>query len=320
MTFFEVYDKWLEEHKAEVKETSFANYLFRRKVFSYYIAEDTDICTLDEERMKAFFERFHNEGKSRRYMDDMLMVFRMVMRFAEKSGVANLPSIDWKLKDISSVRIGSKTKPHAKRYTVEDYERIVEVFKTNPTPAGLAVIVTMFTGLRIGEACGLKFSDIDIDKSVMHIQRTCVPIDKGVQKMYHPDEDIQKSCRLQTPKSVTSDRFIPIIPPLRRLLRGYTNVYPGKYFVSTFKAQPSHVRMLRCQFIQMCKEAGVAYIGYHSLRHTFATQMIEKGVDIKTVSSILGHSGVEITMDVYCHPSDDTKRAGIQKAFRPLLK
>lgn len=48
--------------------------------------------------------------------------------------------------------------------------------------------------------------------------------------------------------------------------------------------------------------------------------MIEKGIDVKTVSSILGHASVEITMDTYCHPSDEKKRAGIQKAFKGLLK
>ena len=72
--------------------------------------------------------------------------------------------------------------------------------------------------------------------------------------------------------------------------------------------------------MKMLKAAKVPYLNFHCLRHTFATQMIEKGVDVKTVSSILGHAGVEITMDTYCHPSDDVKRAGIQKAFKGLLK
>ena len=320
MTFFEVYDRWLEEHRHEIKETSFDGYIYRRKVFSHYISDDTDICTLDEGKMRAFFERFRKEGKSRRYMSDMLTTFRMVMHYAEKTGTVKIPSLEWKLKDVITLNVKNTARQRTKRYTDEDYERIVKIFETDPTPVGLAVIVTMFTGIRLGEACGLKFSDIDLDEGVIHIQRTCVSVTKEIQRMYHPDEECPKGTCLQAPNSAASDRFIPIIPPLRRLLRDYANVYPGNYFVSTLKTQPLNTIVLRKQFIRICKEAGVTYIGYHSLRHTFATQMIEKGVDVKTVSSILGHSGVEMTMDVYCHPSDNTKRAGIQKAFRKLLK
>ena len=320
MMFFEIFDKWLDSHKYEIKPTTYADYRCTRNVFSRYIADDTDIHTLDEDRMRCFFEKLRSGGVSKKYISDIHMVFKMVMRYAEKSGIDNLPSIDWNVKDVSPACVKKTARPHVKRYTVEEYERIVEVFRSRPTPAGLAVIVTMFTGIRLGEACGLKFSDIDLDEGVIHIQRTCVSVTKEIQRMYHPDEECPKGTCLQAPKSAASDRFIPIIPPLRRLLRDYANVYPGNYFVSTLKTQPLNTIVLRKQFIRICKEAGVTYIGYHSLRHTFATQMIEKGVDVKTVSSILGHSGVEMTMDVYCHPSDNTKRAGIQKAFRKLLK
>lgn len=117
-----------------------------------------------------------------------------------------------------------------------------------------------------------------------------------------------------------SDRAIPMIPKLRKILQSYAKVYPGDYFVATLSAEPTCTRTLRIWYGQMLKAANVPYLNYHCLRHTFATQMIEKGVDVKTVSSILGHAGVEITMDTYCHPSDDVKRAGIQKAFKGLLK
>ena len=178
----------------------------------------------------------------------------------------------------------------------------------------------MFTGIRVGEACGLKFSDIDFDEGVIHIQRTCVSIGKAIQKMLRPNEEYVMSRCLQSPKSASSDRYIPMIPKLRKILQSYAKVYPGDYFVATLSAEPTCTRTLRIWYGQMLKAANVPYLNYHCLRHTFATQMIEKGVDVKTVSSILGHAGVEITMDTYCHPSDDVKRAGIQKAFKGLLK
>ena len=268
MTFFEVYDRWLEEHRHEIKETSFDGYIYRRKVFSHYISDDTDICTLDEGKMRAFFERFRKEGKSRRYMSDMLTTFRMVMHYAEKTGTVKIPSLEWKLKDVITLNVKNTARQRTKRYTDEDYERIVKIFETDPTPVGLAVIVTMFTGIRLGEACGLKFSDIDLDEGVIHIQRTCVPISKSTQRMSHPDEECLKGQRLQAPKSAASDRFIPIIPSLRRILRKYAKIYPGDYFVSTLKDTPGCTRAFREQFRRMVKKAGVTYIGYHSLSHS----------------------------------------------------
>ena len=178
----------------------------------------------------------------------------------------------------------------------------------------------MFTGIRIGEACGLKFSDIDFDEGVIHIQRTRVRTSKSFQKILRPGEDCATPICTQSPKSASSDRYIPMIPKLRKILQSYAKVFPGDFFISSLSTKPTDTRVLRSWYEQMLKAANVPYLNYHCMRHTFATQMIEKGIDVKTVSSILGHASVEITMDTYCHPSDDTKRASIQKAFRGLLK
>ena len=97
MTFFEVYDSWLDEHKAEVKQTTVAAYLNDRKTFSRFIADDTDIRALDEDTMRAIFDRLRDSGMSSNYMGDLLMVYRMVMRYADKKlCIDNLPSIDWR--------------------------------------------------------------------------------------------------------------------------------------------------------------------------------------------------------------------------------
>lgn len=161
MTFFEVFDRWLEEHKAEVKDTTFAKYRFDRNTFTKVIDADTDICSLDEIKMKGVFETFCELQMSSHYRTDLLMVFRMVMRYADKNlGISNLPSINWKVKREKDSR-KNPAKQRIKRFTMDEYERIIKVFESNPTPGGLAIVVTMFTGIRIGEACGLKFSDLD---------------------------------------------------------------------------------------------------------------------------------------------------------------
>lgn len=321
MIFFEIYDKWLDSHKYKVKQTTFATYRTYRVTFSRFIDSDTEISSLDESRMKDVIEKARNAGMKDHTVKDLLIVFKMVMRYADKKlGINDLPSIDWRIKNMSADRFKRPARQHIKRFTVEEYERIIRVVENDPTPAGIAVLTTMFTGMRIGEVCGLKFSDIDFDEGVIHVQRTCVNVTKEIQNILRPDEEYMNSQCLQPPKSATSDRFIPLVPKLRKMLQNYAKIYPGEYFVSTMTGRPAVSQTLRTWYKKILKKAHVPFLNYHCLRHTFATQMIEKGVDVKTVSSILGHAGVEITMDTYCHPSDEVKRAGIQKAFKGILK
>lgn len=321
MTFFEAYEKWFDEHKNEIKQTSAYSYYCLGKTFSRIIDRDADICTLNETTMKACFAKFRDAGASNHYLSDLLRVFRMVMRYAGSSlGVTGLPSLEWNMKDITTDRFKGTARQRVKRFTIAEYDRMIKAFEDNPTPGRLAIVVTMFTGIRIGEACGLKFSDIDFDEGVIHIQRTCVYLNRTFQRTLRPGEDCIPPVGMQSPKSASSDRYIPMIPRLRKILQSYAKVFPGDYFIASLSATPTNTRTMRDWYTQMLKAANVPYLNYHCMRHTFATQMIEKGIDVKTVSSILGHASVEITMDTYCHPSDETKRAGIQKAFRGLLK
>ena len=97
MTFFEVYDRWLDKHKAEIKQSTVATYYSLGNTFTRIIDSDADICSLDADVMKACLERFRDTGASNHYIADLIRVFRMVMRYAgEDLGISNLPSIDWK--------------------------------------------------------------------------------------------------------------------------------------------------------------------------------------------------------------------------------
>lgn len=83
--------------------------------------------------------------------------------------------------------------------------------------------------------------------------------------------------------------------------------------------KPVEPRHFRDSVSEMMAKAGVRRIKFHGLRHSFATSMIASGADLKTTSAILGHSSVEITMDVYVHPSQDDKRKSIGKTFKDIL-
>lgn len=268
MTFFEVFGKWLDAHKYKVKQTTFYTYRSYSMTFSRFIDSDTDICALDESRMKSIIENVRDTGMKDHTIKDLLIVFRMVMRYADKElSISGLPSIDWEIKNMSADRFRHSTGHHIKRFTVEEYERIIKVIENDPTPAGVAIMTTMFTGMRIGEVCGLKFSDIDFDEGVIHVQRTCVNVTKEIQNILRPDEEYISSQLLQSPKSATSDRFIPLVPKLRKMLQNYAKIYPGEYFVSTMTDRPAVSQTLRTHYKKTLKKAHVSFLNYHCLSH-----------------------------------------------------
>ena len=123
---------------------------------------------------------------------------------------------------------------------------------------------------------------------------------------------------INSTKTKSSNRFLPLCSQLERLLRDWSRVSRPEFYIISNSANPIEPRYLRAMFTRVCDATNVRYKGFHSLRHTFATMMLESGADIKSISEILGHSSVEITMDVYSHPSDQSKRNAVNKMFRNL--
>lgn len=165
-----------------------------------------------------------------------------------------------------------------------------DIFKT-------AILMCLFTGLRLGEICALKWSDIDLENKILTVNRTVQRLPVEGQKT--------KTLLVETlPKSEYSRREIPLPDTVLTLLMKFGN---GKTYV--FGAnKPLEPRALQYRFKKMLKEAGIENKNFHILRHTFSTNCIEGGIDVKSLSEILGHSDVKITLNCYVHPSMDTKR------------
>ena len=163
--------------------------------------------------------------------------------------------------------------------------------------AKMAVLLCLHTGLRLGELCALKWTDIDFGNRMVSVNQT-------VQRLYR-EGGKTKTVLLETePKSEYSRREIPL--PVM-ILELFTKIrHEGNYVFG--KDKPMEPRTLQNHFKRLLKKAGLKHKNFHALRHTFATNCIESGADIKSLSEILGHSDVQISLNRYVHPSMDSKR------------
>ena len=143
----------------------------------------------------------------------------------------------------------------------------------------------------------MKWEDINMDLKILHVNRT-------VQRVRTDDETKRTKLLESEPKTICSKREIPVSDQLYQL---FLEFYCSDIYLLN-KNKPMEPRTYQNKFKSYLTEAGIEQTHFHVLRHTFATNCISNGADAKSVSEILGHSDVKITLNRYVHPTVDTKR------------
>lgn len=169
------------------------------------------------------------------------------------------------------------------------------------------VYMAMRTGVRIGELCALRWRDISFETDTIFIRHTVQRIRSGEEAA-----GAKTKLLLGPPKSDSSDRTIPLMPDLEALCRVFYPKNPD-HFVLTGTGRCMDPRKLQRRLKKYTEECGLEGIHFHTLRHTFATRCVEAGFDVKTLSEILGHADIGITMNQYVHPDMDSKRANMSR-------
>ncbi len=172
----------------------------------------------------------------------------------------------------------------------------------------LGILLCMHTGMRIGELCGIKLSDLNFETGILTIQRTICRI-RNLQTSIESlsETNAPKTVLLvSTPKSLSSRRQIPVPDHILTILR-QKNLFANTYFL-TGTSDYLEPRTVQRRFKRILYKCGLPPVTFHSLRHSFATKCIENGVDSKSLSEILGHSSVKITLDIYVHSNMEKKK------------
>lgn len=199
------------------------------------------------------------------------------------------------------VQLKRKSIPGFKRkldiYTQAEQSTLLRYLYTDMDIKKTGIILCLSTGLRLGEICALKWQDIDFQNKILTVNHT-------VQRIYVDDQIKKTALHEGQPKTFCSQRDIPLSDEILLLLLKFKQ--NDTYVLN--RKKPLEPRTYQYQFQRYQKEAGVTCRNFHVLRHTFATNCIGSGVDVKSLSEILGHSNVQITLNKYVHPTLDTKR------------
>lgn len=302
-TFGKVYLSWKEEKKEFVKRSTLSVYtLLAEKHLLPVFGSFTDIREKD---VQGFVLKKIAEGLSHKSVKDIMIVLKMVMRFGIKTGWA--VNVEWDIRFPKEHR-----KLGLKVLTPSEQRRIMDFLSQHMSYRNLGIYICLSTGMRIGEICALKWSDINVKERIISVQRT-------IERIYITDDNCRHTeVIVGPPKTVNSIREIPISMQLIKVLRPIMKIVHADGYVLTNDTKPLEPRLYRNYYNNMIRNHNLPYINFHGLRHSFATRCIESRCDYKTVSMILGHANITTTMNLYVHPGNDQKRKCIDKMMRML--
>lgn len=189
-------------------------------------------------------------------------------------------------------------------FTREEQQRLEEAIAAWEDRRLFGIRLCLYTGLRIGELLGLEWQDVDMEKGILHIQKT-VYREKNAEGEWQLFVD--------RPKTAASERMVPLPGYLAEDLRIYRRGARSAFVIENKKAERMSIRSYQYLFERLTEKAGVRKLNFHALRHTFATRALECGMDIKTLSELMGHKNATITLNRYAHSMMDTKIAAMNK-------
>ena len=307
-----VSEEWLLSRHLEVKESTIANY---RYILEHYLLPElgryrTD--QLDTERIRRFSGDMEQRKLNPSTIGKALVILGMVKEYAGKQG--------YPVAERCEIRIPQKRKKNISVLTEEEQGRLLGYLLGTECPLrpGIraGILISLCTGLRIGEVCALKWRDLDMGRGILSVEKT-------LSRIYMEKEQKGKKTRISIsdPKTENSRREIPIPEFLMEELRQIREerCQSREFYVLTGAPWPMEPRAYSYHFDKVRRELGLEKCNYHMLRHTFATKCVETGFDLKSLSEILGHSNVSITMNLYAHPTMRMKRDYMEKLSSSLF-
>ncbi len=290
LTVNNLFELWLADIRLKVKESSYMNYRMKYEKHIRSALGKLYYEKLTVEQLNDFVQAKLSSGLSLKYTSDIAGVIKSVCRFSKKR---------LGYEDKSEFLVIPKGKPKEKELIGKDEQTILNRYLTaNPTASNIGILLSAATGVRIGELCALKWSDIDLEKRTLTVRNT-------VQRIKNIGGNTRTKLIVTSPKSSSSAREIPlpdfIIPLLRDLKAS------GEYYLLSGTRGIVEPRTMQYRFERILSDLKLSKVSFHSLRHRFATNCIELGFDVKTLSEILGHSSVEITLNRYVHSSMERK-------------
>lgn len=302
-TLNEVLLLYIQAKKIYLKESTYARYL---NLIKNHINESIGKLSLNElsnRKIQYFCDNKLAAGTSVVVIREIVLLIKLAIKREAKIGGYKTLIIDL---DLPSANKKRKTQV----LTRNEQKTLLEYAIRQETQKYSGIVLSLMTGLRIGELCALKWTDIDLKKRVINVEKT-------LQRVCYKGE--ASKITITRPKTSNSIREVPISNTLYDFLVSLKPSNRDVFFLTNSNkyTEPRNYRKIYKTLIKRLK---ITSTSFHSLRHTFATRLIENKVDIKTVSELLGHSSINITLSTYVHSQFNTKRKAIKTLDSLFLK
>lgn len=290
VTIGDVMREWLHANQSQLKISSLQKY---RTIIEKHIEPQLGkipLKLITSRIIESFADNLKKDNLTCESINQVLTVLSMGLEYAKQHYNVVLPDIHLMKTTKKSIRI----------FSIDEQRILTRKLLDNNDIFSFGILLALYTGMRIGEVCALKWEDFSAN--TIHICGTMERL---------KDDSGKTAVMILPPKTTSSDRVIPLPRELSSIVERYRR--PSGFALTRPNGKFTEPRLLQNRFAKIVAECGLTGAHFHTLRHTFATRCIELGIDVKTLSEILGHSDVKITLNRYVHPSLELKRISMDK-------
>lgn len=294
---------WLTSIEPQIKQSTFNKY--NNLLVSYVVPYlgDININNLAVDKLYEWCNYLLQKGGkkengiSAKTVSDALSLIRRIICYAVSRGYKTLCtgkelSINQPSKEFNVL-------------TQSEQDILCRYLYAHQSERNVGILLSLFSGLRIGELCALEWSDISLESGTIYIHQ-------NIQRVQMKENSEKKTeIVITTPKSQCSIRTIPIPEFIISVLKNADIKRQG--YLLTGNNRYLEPRTMENYFHKILDEISIRQVNFHTLRHTFATRCIEVGFDIKSLSEILGHANVNITLNRYVHPPLQLKKENMER-------
>ncbi len=310
LTVKELLDEWLKNVILKVKKSTVNTYTIIIRNHILPVMAQISLYKITPAFLNNFVTEKLNNGRldgkgglSPKTVQNIVGVLKSAFKYAEKIyGIKNPANF---------ITIPKSNKNETETLTDLETKTIKEYCQHNYDYFALIYDLCISTGIRIGELCALQCNDIDFENRILTVRKT-------VQRIKNDDNFSKSKTKviIDLPKTKNSLRKIPLPEKLLKKLKDFVSSKKSDDFIfSADGKKPLDVRTVQKKFTSVLNKCGMRKVKFHILRHTFATKWVDSGFDIKSLSEILGHSNVNITLTLYVHSSVEMKRRQINELY-----
>lgn len=297
----EQFKQWLYKQEIRVRKSTYASYesCVSNYILPFFYAE---IDCLSEFQITKFVHTIaQRENLSVAYRKKIICIFKTAINDMVREN--KLPPVSY-----GQVQMQNEKLEAIPFFSLEEQKNIEKSIFALDDFRAVGILLCFYTGIRLGELCALRWRSIDFESGVMRITSTTTRVNSQAKGA------VKTALVTSAPKTKNSIRAIPVPDfMLKKLQEKQPDKAARDSYIFSGTNNPAEPRTMQRIFHRVLKNAGVPPRKYHAIRHTFATRALELGVDIKTLSELLGHSSVTITLNIYAHSMLEQKKIAIEK-------